>query len=198
MLYHGIVSPGRGLEACIRSVALWRAEFTLTIRGPASAAYAQTLQTLVEETGLSGRIVLAPPVPMIDLVREAAEFDVGLFALPGHSLQNFHVLPNKFFEYTMAGLALCVSDLPEMSRLLHGYELGRLIADVTPQAVAAAINGFDRASIDRFKANAGKRRPRAQLGSSEAQQAFLSASSTGRLPLGEMTHGSVSRLSAEA
>jgi glycogen(starch) synthase len=106
-------------------------------------------------------------------VREAAEFDVGLFALPGHSLQNFHVLPNKFFEYTMAGLALCVSDLPEMSRLLHGYELGRLIADVTPQAVAAAINGFDRASIDRFKQNAGK--AALELNWEVEARAFLSA-----------------------
>jgi glycosyltransferase involved in cell wall biosynthesis len=154
VLYHGIVAPGRGLEACIRSVADWRPEFTLTIRGPSSGNYADTLQALVKECGLSERVVLAPSVPMIDLVREASAFDIGLFALPGHSLQNFHVLPNKFFEYIMAGLALCVSDLPEMSRLLKHHDLGRLIDEVTPSAIAAAINGFDRDSIDRYKRNA--------------------------------------------
>jgi glycosyltransferase involved in cell wall biosynthesis len=91
---------------------------------------------------------------MIDLVRKAAESDIGLFALPAHSLQNVYVLPNKFFEYMMAGLALCVSDLPEMTKILKERDLGALIPAVAPAAIAAAINSFDRASIDVYKRNA--------------------------------------------
>jgi glycosyltransferase involved in cell wall biosynthesis len=154
VLYHGVVYEGRGLEACIDSVALWRPEFRLTIRGPAPKEYLATLSRRIEAAGLGERVVLAPPVPMIDLVKEAARFDVGLFALPGHSKQNMHVLPNKFFEYTMAGLALCVSDLPEMTALLRQHDLGRLIPEVTPQAIAAAVNGFDRAMIEACKRRA--------------------------------------------
>ncbi|WP_291547909.1 glycosyltransferase [Bosea sp. (in: a-proteobacteria)] len=153
VLYHGVVSPGRGLETCIESVSLWRREFRLTIRGPASADYLASLGALIEKHGVQGRVVLAPPVAMVDLVKEAAAFDIGLFALPGHSQQNFHVLPNKFFEYTMAGLALCVSDLPEMTALVRQHDLGHLIPEVTPAAIAKAINGFDHAEIDRCKAN---------------------------------------------
>jgi glycosyltransferase involved in cell wall biosynthesis len=154
VLYHGVVNEGRGLEACIDSAALWRPEFHLTIRGPGPADYLAALGRRIEAAGLGDRVTLAPPVPMIDLVREAARFDVGLFALPGHSEQNVHVLPNKFFEYTMAGLALCVSDLPEMTALLRQHDLGRLIPEVTPQAIAAAINGFDRAAIEACKRRA--------------------------------------------
>lgn len=154
VLYHGIVNVGRGLEACIDSVALWRPELRLTIRGPGPVGYLEALADRIKAAGLSDRVTLAPPIPMIDLVRQAAHFDVGLFALPGHSKQNVHVLPNKFFEYTMAGLALCVSDLPEMTALLRQHDLGRSIPDVTPQAIAAAINGFDRASIDLHKRHA--------------------------------------------
>ncbi|MCA0421561.1 MAG: glycosyltransferase [Proteobacteria bacterium] len=154
VLYHGVVSPGRGLEACIESVMFWRPEFRLTIRGPASETYRESLAGVARRFGVIERVILAPPVPMTDLVHEASRFDVGLFALPGHSKQNVHVLPNKFFEYTMAGLALCVSDLPEMTALLRQHDLGRSIPDVTPQAIAAAINGFDRASIDFHKRHA--------------------------------------------
>lgn len=154
VLYHGVVNVGRGLEACIDSVALWRPEFHLTIRGPGPAAYLAALAARIESTGLGSRVLLAPPVPMIDLVREAARSDIGLFALPGHSPQKVHVLPNKFFEYTMAGLALCVSDLPEMTALLRQHELGRSIPDVTPQAIADAINSFDRAEINICKQRA--------------------------------------------
>lgn len=152
VLYHGVVNVGRGLEACIDSVALWRPEFRLTIRGPGPAEYLEALANRIQSAGLGARVVLAPSVPMVDLVKEAARFDVGLFALSGHSQQNVHVLPNKFFEYTMAGLALCVSDLPEMTALLRQYELGRLIPEVTPAAIVNAINGFDRASIEACKA----------------------------------------------
>jgi glycosyltransferase involved in cell wall biosynthesis len=88
---------------------------------------------------------------MVDLVRSAAEHDIGLFALPDHSLQNIYVLPNKFFEYMMAGLALCVSDLPEMARILKRHALGVLIDAVTPEAIAAATNRLDRPAIDAYK-----------------------------------------------
>ncbi len=152
VLYHGIVNVGRGLEACIDSVALWRPEFRLTIRGPGPERYLASLASRIKALGCADRVTLAPPVRMTDLVAEAARFDVGLFALPGHSQQNIHVLPNKFFEYTMAGLALCVSDLPEMKALLQQYDLGGLITEVTPEAIAAAINAFNRASIDACKA----------------------------------------------
>lgn len=152
VLYHGVVSPGRGLEACVESVASWQPQFRLTIRGPASDSYRAELLGRAKAASVEGRIVFAPPVPMVALVSEATRFDIGLFALPDHSRQNVLALPNKFFEYMMAGLALCVSDLPEMSALLRQHDLGRSIPVVTPAAIATAINGFDRAAIDHHKA----------------------------------------------
>ena len=69
---------------------------------------------------------------MTALVHEAAPFDVGFFALPGHSRHNEFALPNKFFEYVMAGLTLCATDLPEMARLIKEYDLGVTISAVEP------------------------------------------------------------------
>jgi glycosyltransferase involved in cell wall biosynthesis len=154
VLYHGAVWQHRGLEASIRSVAGWRPEFDLTIRGPVSEEYRAQLEREIDAAGVRGRVQIVPPVPMVNLVREAAAFDIGLFALPGHSRHNRYALPNKFFEYTMAGLALCISDLPEMAGLLRQYDLGRLIPAVEPQAIAAAINSFDRTAIAAYKRNA--------------------------------------------
>jgi hypothetical protein len=54
----------------------------------------------------------------------------------------------------MAGLALCLSDLAEMSALLRRYRLGVLIPNVTPKAIAAAINSLTPEAIDTFKQNA--------------------------------------------
>lgn len=151
VLYHGIVSVGRGLESCIQSVAQWRPEFDLTIRGPASAEYLAHLKDVAANNGVSGRVIFDPPVPMVDLVRRAAEYDVGLFALPDHSLQNVYALPNKLFEYIMAGLAVCVSDLPEMARVVNAHGTGIVFGAVSPDAIAGAVNQLDRPSIDRYK-----------------------------------------------
>jgi glycosyltransferase involved in cell wall biosynthesis len=154
ILYHGIVTPGRGLEATIDSVVAWRPEFDLTIRGPGDAAYLDALQRRIEKSALNGRVWLAPPVPMTALVREAAAFDIGFFALPGSSLQFEFALPNKLFEYIMAGLAVCVTDLPEMGRLVRQYDLGMTIRKVEPDEIAAVVNAARRAQIDAYKRNA--------------------------------------------
>ena len=93
---------------------------------------------------------------MTDLVAEASVFDIGLFSMPGHSVQRRFVLPNKFFEYVAAGLALCVSDLEEMQRLVARHDLGVLISGDTPAAIAEAIGKLDRAAILHFRQNAAK------------------------------------------
>lgn len=151
LLYHGIVASGRGLEEAIASVPYWREEYTFFIRGPGAPAYLQSLRDQISSLKLESRVKILPPVAMIDLVQSAREFDVGFFALKGHSLQNHYVLPNKFFEYTMAGLALCVSDLQEMTRLCAQYKHGVVFRGLDRETIANTVNGLTRAEIDRMK-----------------------------------------------
>lgn len=153
VLYHGVVTFGRGLEACIESVRLWRPDFVFTIRGPGSSEYLDHLVRLAAASDVSDRVKFDPAVPMIELVRAATDHDIGLFALPSHSLQNVYVLPNKLFEYIMAGLALCVSDLPEMARIMREWRVGELIPALSADAIAASINRLDRSTIDMYKRN---------------------------------------------
>ena len=44
VLYHGIVVPGRGLEIAIDSVAEWKPQFELTIRGPENPEFTPALR----------------------------------------------------------------------------------------------------------------------------------------------------------
>lgn len=154
VLYHGIVAPGRGLEASIESVADWRNGRTLTIRGPAAPEYRSKLLRLSAKFGVSDRVALAPPVPMTRLVEEAGRFDIGLLALPGHSRHNQFALPNKLFEYTMAGLAICMTELPDISRIVGDYRLGVTFPAAASGPISAAINSLDASAIDAFKRNA--------------------------------------------
>lgn len=149
--YHGIVYPHRGLEEAIRSLPLWRSEFELVIRGPGPGEYIDSLRRLARRHGVESRLRFAPVVPLTELVAAANECDIGFFASPDYSPQKLFTAPNKLFEYLMAGLALCVSDLPEMRRVVAGHDIGRLFKSLAPEAIAQAINGFTRESIDRYK-----------------------------------------------
>ena len=155
LLYHGIVSPGRGLEALIESAASWAPGYTLTIRGPASPPdYMDQLAALSGRHGAAARVSLEGPVPMTSLVAAARPFDIGLMALPGHSAHTRFALPNKLFEYMMAGLALAVTDLEEMVTLLDNTGAGFILGDGSSAAITAAINSLTRSEVDRMRAAA--------------------------------------------
>lgn len=151
VLYHGIVSPMRGLEQTIASVPLWRPEYRFVIRGPGPDDYVAELKAAAESHGVADRVRIDPPVPFNEMIPRANKSDIGFFVQEDISLQKRFTLPNKFFEYVQARLALCVADLPEMARLTKAHGLGVLVPSVTPEAIAAQINGLTRERIDAFK-----------------------------------------------
>jgi glycosyltransferase involved in cell wall biosynthesis len=94
-----------------------------------------------------------PPVASGDVVARAAQSDIGLCILPNSSRHNRFALPNKLFEYLMAGLAAVTSAVPDMAEILRRYACG-ITTSVEPGAIANALNGLDRAAIDRMKRQA--------------------------------------------
>lgn len=152
VLYHGIIAPDRGLEACIQSVQYWRKEFVFDLRGPfASPEFEDILKQKVHLFGVGDRVRFLPKVPMRDMVRSASTADIGISTPPKTSKHNIYALPNKFFEYIQAGLALAVCDLPDMATYVRAHDMGILIADVSPEAIAMAINTLTPERIDYYK-----------------------------------------------
>lgn len=151
VLYHGIVSPMRGLEQTIESVKLWNPEYQFIIRGPGPDDYIESLHTLAKQHGVTDRVRIDPPVPFNEMVPRANEADIGFFVQPDISRQKRFTLPNKFFEYVQARLALCVADLPEMARLVKEYDLGVLVPTITPESIAQQINSLTRDKVNMYK-----------------------------------------------
>lgn len=151
VLYHGIVSPMRGLEQTIESVKLWRPEYSFVIRGPGPDDYVAQLNALAQKHEVSDRVRVDSPVPFNQMIPQANSADIGFFVQEDISVQKRFTLPNKFFEYVQARLALCVADLPEMARLVKENGLGVLVPKVTPSSIADQINALTRDKIDAYK-----------------------------------------------
>jgi asparagine synthase (glutamine-hydrolysing) len=153
VLYHGEIFATRMLHVAVRSLRLWRPEFRLVLRGYADPDYLRELRRIAAEAGVSDRLVIEAPVPFDQIVSAANQADIGYFVHLDTSPQRRFALPNKFFEYVMAGLALVVSDMPEMTRLVREHDLGALVPECDEETIARAINGLDRVTIDRMKHN---------------------------------------------
>lgn len=151
VLYHGDLSMPRDIHIAIASVPLWRPEFRLLLRGSGHADYVASLHKQIEQLGLQDRVSIVPPVSFEQIVAKANESDIGFFSYTSYSPQIQFALPNKIFEYIMAGLAVCITDLTEVGRIVNHYHNGYLIKQHSPEGIAAAINRFDRETIDDFK-----------------------------------------------
>lgn len=151
VLYHGEIYAARGLHFAVRSLHLWNQQYELILRGYSDPDYVDSLWKIARETGVEDRLKIEPPVPFDQIIPKANEADIGYFIHEDTGPQRRFTLPNKFFEYVMAGLAVCISNLPEMARLTKQYDLGVLVNSCDEEVIAATINNLGIEEINAFK-----------------------------------------------
>jgi glycosyltransferase involved in cell wall biosynthesis len=167
LVYQGIFMRDRGLEELIRSAA-WYESAHLYLRG--YGALEGTLRALVKAEHLQNRVHFLPPVAADQLVEGLAGFDVGLIPYRATSLNNRLCLPNKIFEYLQAGLALAVSALPEMERVVRETGAGEVFDPEQPRDIARAVNAMT-GDANRLAELKGRARAASQRYTWEAQGA---------------------------
>jgi glycosyltransferase involved in cell wall biosynthesis len=128
-LYQGAIGPGRPLDDLV--VAAEHAEgVQLTVRVPGAPP-------------LPG-VEMAQPVEPDELVDAAAAFHVGLVINRPVTRNDELVLPNKLFEYLMAGLAVVAPRLPGMAPVIEGERIGLTYEPGRPELLGAALTELAR------------------------------------------------------
>ncbi len=140
LVHHGNAIRDRRLEMMIETLAYcdqrFRMHFILLNNDP---EYLKELKKLTDAL-TPGRIIFHNPVPPEDVVARLTEFDVG-FCLIAPTNYNYLVsLPNKFFDYIMAGLAVCIGPSPSMEEIVYKYGLGCVASSFDPRDVAETLN----------------------------------------------------------
>lgn len=153
VIYQGLYARDRGLEQLIES-ARYIEEALILFRGYGDME--NQLRALPRKMGVEKRVLFAPPVPMTDLVRTASEADIGMAPFIPVCLNTQLCLPNKLFEYMMAGLAILGTDLPEMRRIILGHNVGAVCNPNDPKDIGRAINELlqDQSLLRVMKCNA--------------------------------------------
>jgi glycosyltransferase involved in cell wall biosynthesis len=165
VVYQGAVGPGRDIgDLFAAAAAAPNVHFSVRLAG----ADRSELERRVERLGLESRVAILEPVDASVLVSALAGFDVGLIINRPVTRNDELVLPNKLFEYLMAGLAVVTPRLPSLAALIDeestgatfepgdthsfGAALEQLAAE--PGEVAAMKQRARRAAVERYHAEA--------------------------------------------
>jgi glycosyltransferase involved in cell wall biosynthesis len=107
--------------------------------GPAQAS----LEALARVEGVSDRVRILPPAPYEELLQWTASAELGLIAYRGdYSLNVRYCLPNKLFEYLMAGVPVVATELDAVADILRRYDVGVVIPSTEPEVVGKAISAI--------------------------------------------------------
>jgi glycogen synthase len=153
-VYQGAMGPGRYIEDLLAAApGAGNTELTLRIAG----ADLDALRHDVHARGLDDRVRVVPPVAPNVLVESLAGFEVGLIINRPVTLNDELVLPNKLFEYLMAGLAVVVPRLPALEPVVDGVGLTFTPGD--PHALAAVLSKLaeDREGLQEMREEARRR-----------------------------------------
>ncbi len=147
LLHQGFLQKGRGLAAMVEAMRFLPAA-RLVFLGEGSEEPA--LREASRRAGVAERVLFRAPVPLDELPAHTRSADLGLVLYEGRGLNYRYALPNKLFEYIMAGVPVLASDLPEMRAVVEPRGVGRLIADPAPEAIARAAGEMlaDRAALE--------------------------------------------------
>lgn len=154
LVHHGNAMRNRHLELLIETVAKADPHYTLHLMLiESSPGYIAELQALAQSLAPE-RVFFHEPVPPKEVVGRLAEFDMGIYLLPFTNFNNASALPNKFFDFVAAGLAVCIGPSPEMAQVTRQYGFGAVAKSFEPAEAAAILNRLSMEEIDQMKQHA--------------------------------------------
>ncbi|HWM35350.1 MAG TPA: glycosyltransferase [Pseudolysinimonas sp.] len=151
LVHSGAAVPGRNIEALITGTIAAGDRFTLDlylVQAGDGGAYWRSLRALA---GRSDRITFHDAVKPDELVPELNKYDVGVYSVPMITTNHRYMLPNKFFDFVQARLALVFSPSEEIDALMARYGLGITSADASAEALTAALGQLTPEAVAEYK-----------------------------------------------
>ena len=137
VIYQGSVQENRGIEPAIDAIELLDGVILVVI---GYGYHRPALESLVRSRELHDDVLFFGPVPNDELISYSASADIGLANIVNSSVSYHTSLPNKLFEYAMAGIPVVGSDSPEIGRIVAEEGIGEVCDADDPSALARAIS----------------------------------------------------------
>jgi glycosyltransferase involved in cell wall biosynthesis len=136
LVHQGSLQKNRGIEESIEAVRDIP-NVTYVIIG--YGQHRPFLEEFVASSGLSEKVKFFGPVPANQLIEWTASSDIGICTIVGKTKSYLYAMPNKLFEYSMAGLPVIASNYPDMGTFVTENNMGITCDSESPESISAAI-----------------------------------------------------------
>jgi glycosyltransferase involved in cell wall biosynthesis len=98
------------------------------------------LKKIVSENNLKENVWFIAKQPIETLRKYTAASSIGVTLDKDNNINYKFSLPNKIFDYIHAGIPVLASDLPEISKIINEYKIGKICPDHNPKTIANCID----------------------------------------------------------
>jgi len=152
IIHHGNATKSRKIEDMIYMMDNVDDRYTFDLMlVPSDKKYYNFLKKLVEERK---NINLIEPVSYKQIIPFINKYDIGIYNLKPNSFNMEYALPNKFFEFIQARLAVIIGPSIEMMKFIDEYNFGSYPVDFDNKKMAKLLNSLTRDDINKMKLNA--------------------------------------------
>jgi glycosyltransferase involved in cell wall biosynthesis len=150
LLYQGGLAQGRGIHLILEAFKLRSDDRVVAV----FMGYGQLESEIIQASGQHKNIFFYPAVSPAVVLEYTASADMGISMIENTCLSYYYCMPNKLFEYAMAGLPVLVSNMKDMSELVKDNAMGEVIKELTPNAINRAIDTLLASDMQMMRHNA--------------------------------------------
>ncbi len=136
ILFHGHFKPGRGLENLVISIKRMNDVRLFLVGG---GELKSKLQQLVNKLEIRNQVNFIDYINKDYLVSYAAQADIGVVLFEPTSINYSFALPNKLFEYIMAGLPVLASNIQTFEYYIKKYKIGKTVDPAKSELIAEIL-----------------------------------------------------------
>lgn len=118
-IYQGLLGKGRGIETLLKVFTDPKVKAHIVFMG-----YGIHEEKIKEYSNKYSRIHFQEAVHPNQIIEYSSSADVGICLIENIGLSYYYCLPNKVFEYSLAGIPIIVSDFPELAEYVDSVKCG--------------------------------------------------------------------------
>ena len=122
-LYQGGLSLGRGVDLLLETFSnRLNDKIVIVFMG-----YGDLEEKIKNVSTISNLIFFHKAVDHDSLLSYTASADLGIHTIKNTCLNHYYCMPNKIFQYAMAGLPVIISNMKEMKEFVFKYDMGLVL-----------------------------------------------------------------------
>ncbi len=133
------INIDRGAEELIEAITFLDNTLLLIIGGGNAMSI---LKAKVDKLNLNEKVLFKDKMPFGQMIRYTAAADLGLSLDKNTNINYKFSLPNKLFDYALAGIPVLTSNLHEVRKIVEGYNIGEVIDSHDPQMIAQKLESL--------------------------------------------------------